>query len=138
PPMVLPIEGFYLAGRGQPKGPTARGGRLHHVERLFVRGEADAVGPLQGENRLADHRAVGLGVVDDAAVVVALTCLPEIGEPEAARAVEDEVVGPAQTLAVASVVERLELARLRIHALDTPARVVVGLQDGEELARAFH
>ena len=112
------------AGRGEVEGPAARGRRLDHVERLAVGREAAAVGPLQREDLLLDLRAVGLGVVDGAAIVVALARLAEIGEPEAAGIVEHQVVGAVQLPAVAGVVERLELAGLGIDHLDRAALVV--------------
>ena len=135
---VRAVRRLDLAGPGELEGPAARGRGLDHVERLLVGREADAVGPLEREDRLLDRRAVRLGVVDDAAVAVALARLAQIGEPEPARPVEHQVVRPAQALAVAAVVERVELARLRIHHLDAAGHVVVGLGHREELARAVH
>src|SRR2546425_11882936 len=86
----------------------------------------------QRKDRFADRRAVGLRVVDGATVGVTLARLAEVGEPEAARVVEDEVVRAAQTAAIAAIVERLELAALGIDDLDAARRVVVGLADGEQ------
>jgi len=50
---------------------------------------------------LADRAAVGARIVDAAAVTVARSGLAEIGEPEAAALVEDEIVRTAQRVAVA-------------------------------------
>src|SRR5439155_1406627 len=76
-------------------------------------------------------------VIDGAAIRVARARLAEVGEPEAASGVEDEVVRPAEPPAVAAVVERVELAALGIDHLDAAGGVVVRLGDGEELARAL-
>src|SRR5207247_9788901 len=73
-----------------------------------------------------------------AAVGVALARLAQVGEPEAAVTVEDEIVRAAQLPSIARVVERLELAALGIDDLDAPAPVIVGLGDRKELARADH
>src|SRR5882724_1498159 len=127
-----------LARPRELESPAAGGGRLHDVQGLLVRREPDAVAPLQGKDRLADHRPVGLRVVHNAAVRVTLPRLPQVREPEAAGAVEDEIVRPAEALAFTAVVECLELACFGIHDLNAAADVVVGLEHGEELARPLY
>src|SRR5207249_10084761 len=64
--------------------------------------------------------------------------LAQVGEPEAAGTVEDEIVRAAQLPSIARVVERLELAALGIDDLNAAGLVIVGLGDREGLARADH
>src|SRR6185295_4581862 len=98
---VRPVRGLDAAGTREPERPAPRRRRLDHVERPVVGRQPDPVGPLEREDGLLDPRAVRPGVVDGAAVGIALARLAEVGEPEAARAVEDQVIGPAQAPAVA-------------------------------------
>ena len=44
-----------------------------------------------------------------------------VGEPEAAMGVEDQVVGSAQRVAVALLVQNVDLARLDVDPLDPAA-----------------
>ena len=118
--------------------PAPRRRRLDDVEACARRDEPDPVQPLQREDRLLDHRAVGLRVVDDPAIHVAVARLAEVGEPEAAGAVEHEIVGPAQLHPVARVVQRLEFSGLGVDDLDEAALVVVALRDREQLAGPLH
>jgi hypothetical protein len=101
---------------------------------LLVGRQAAAVGPLEREHLLLDLRAVGFGVVDGAAVVVALARLAEVGEPEAAGIVEHQVVRAVQPAAVAGIVERLELAGLGIDHLDRAGLVVGRHRAGKQPA----
>src|SRR5207245_6906728 len=93
---IRAVRRLDLAGRRELERPAARGRRLDDVERSFVRREPDPVRPLEREDRLLDHRAVGLRVVDRAAIHVALARLAEIREPEADGIVEAELVRSAE------------------------------------------
>src|SRR5258706_13770697 len=57
-----------------------------------------------------------------------------VGEPEAALAVEDEVVRSDQRPSVDRVVDALDLARLEIHALDATSLVTAGRLRGHQHA----
>ena len=50
--------------------------------------------------------------------------LADVGEPETARAIEDDVIRTAEPLAVERIVDTLEAARGEIDALDAARRVV--------------
>src|SRR5439155_3742652 len=126
---IRSVRGLDLSRAGQGERPAPGRRRLDDVERLLVGRQPDAVRSLEREDRFLDQRAVGLRVVDGAAVGIALARLAEVREPEAAGAVEDEIIRPAQPSSIARVVERLELAALGIDDLDAPAPVIVGLGD---------
>ena len=64
----------------------------------------------------------GLHVVDAADIHVAGAALAEIGEPEAAVLVEDEVVRTLQLVLAALVEHRLDLAALQVDALRSSRR----------------
>jgi hypothetical protein len=60
-----------------------------------------------------------------------LTRLAEVGEPEAAGIVEDNVVWAVQLAAITRIIKRLDLAGLGIDVLDRAALVGGGLGAGE-------
>ena len=62
--IALGVAGLILAGG------------VVHVQRLLVGRQAAAVGALEREDLLLDLRAVGLGVVDGAAIVVVFARFP--------------------------------------------------------------
>jgi len=99
------------------------------VERVAVGRQANAVGRDHGKRDLPDQAAIGAGIADRAAVHFAVPALAEVGEVEAAVAVEHQVVRTAQRRLVACGVERLHGASGEVHALDPAAAIVVGLQD---------
>src|SRR5262249_60396886 len=80
-----------------------------------------------GELHPADRGAVGPRIVDAGAIAVALAHLAEVGEPEAAGGVEDEVVRALERMLAALRVERLDLAGAHVDALDAAAAVTRGL-----------
>src|SRR5438132_4746586 len=112
------------------------GEALGHVHPSTVGREADAVRTPEGIGRLDDARAVGLRVVQAAAVDVAGPLLAEVGEPEAAGRVEHDVVRTAQPVPVAFRVEPGDGARARVDALD-PAALEIGwlVAAGREIHR---
>src|SRR5436190_2400487 len=88
-------------------------------------------------------RAVRLGVTDPGSVVTALVLDPVVGEPEAAVAVEDEVIRRDQAGSARRVVEQLDVTGLEVDALDPAAfmrrRRLMGDRDAahvEEVVRA--
>src|SRR5262249_28808516 len=85
---------------------------------------------IDGIDRLADHRSVGLGVVDAGAIAIALTDLAVVREPEAAALVEDDVVRAAQRMAVALRVQHFDLPAVDVDPLDAAAAVVARLVAG--------
>ena len=90
------------------RGPTEHpaGVGLGGVEPGAVGRQADAVGRVEREDDLLAARAVGLGVVDAGAVAGAVEAHAVVGEPEAAVAVEHEVVRRAERAARRLGVER--------------------------------
>ena len=78
------------------------------------------------------------GVVDAAPIDLALAHLAEIGEPESALAIEDDVVGPLERTAVAGVVENLDGSGVEVDPLDASVHVVVGLPDRSAVAVRLH
>ena len=97
------------------------GEALGHVHPATVGGEPDAVRAPQGVGRLDDARAVGLRVVEAPAVDLAGPLLAQVGEPEAARGVEHDVVRAVEAMAVAFGVEPGDGAGLEVDALDPTA-----------------
>jgi len=125
-----------LARAGEVERDQAAGEGLGGVDGLVVGRQADAVVAERAEERLGDLRAIGGGVVDAALVALAWQVVAEIGEPQAAGPVEHEVVGRAQRMVAAAVVEPVDLAGRQIDALDAAAGVVGGDPggDGDALA----
>ena len=116
-----------LARRGDVERPDAPGLRLGHVERLAVGRQAAAVRRGEREGDFLDLAAVCLGVVDAAAIPIALAHLAEVGEVEAAVRIEDKVVGPVQLMVRSPRIERRDGAAVQVDSLDASARVVGGL-----------
>ena len=118
---------------GDGPGVDAAGVGLGRVEHGAVGRQADAVRRVEGEDHLLARRAVGLGVVDAGAVAGALLADAVVGEPEAAVAVEHEVVGRPQRSPGRLRVERGHRARGEVDPLDAPARPLGrhGPWDGE-------
>src|SRR5690242_15227520 len=78
-------------------------------------------------DELGDPRAVAACIVNAAPVALAFARTAEIREIEPAQPVEDEIVGAAQPMAVATLVEHGHRATHRIHAFN-PAAGIVGCQ----------
>src|SRR5262249_11792880 len=116
-----------LARRDDVPLPDATGEGLCNVYLAAVRREANAVRRVEGIDHLPDERAVRPGVVDAAPVPIALADLAVVGEPEAAVAVEDQVVRAAQRVAVAIGVDGLHASGAEVDALDAAAAVARGL-----------
>ena len=94
--------------------PDAPGEGLGDVEPRAVRRQADAVRRVERDTPpRGSSEPSGSRVVEPAAVALALADLAVVGEPEAAVRVEHEVVRPAQRMAVALGVERLDRAASR-------------------------
>ena len=124
-------------GRAQPpprardrRGPTPAGGRCRSRPRRRAHrgGQPHPVRADDGERLLVDAGAVGKGVVQSPPVLFPRPDLAEVGEPEAALGVEDDVVGAEEVLAVALVVEPGHLAGGRIHPFDPSPREVRGMR----------
>src|SRR5690554_2796100 len=77
---------------------------------------------------LGDLRAVGARVVDAATIDVARPRLAEVGEPEPAVRIEDDVVGTAQAMLADAIVEHVDATGLEVDAFDPPAAIVGGLE----------
>ena len=92
--------------------------RFGRVDPAAVGGKPDTVGAEQGERLLHHGGSVGQDVVQTAPVDAFAATLAVIGEPEPARLVEHQVVGPAQWAAVALAVEHLDGAALQIDPFD--------------------
>src|SRR5262252_1266886 len=90
--------------------------RLGDVEPGAVGGEPDAVRRVEREDDLADQRPIGACVEDAGAVPVALAELPVIGEPEAAVAIEHQVVRSAERAALTRGVEVRDLPAREVDA----------------------
>src|SRR5205807_1883803 len=88
----------HLARAREIEGDEPAGVALGAVNGLLVGREADAVVARAAERELVGPRSVGLGVVDAAEVARAPAGAAEIGEPEAAFGVEDDVVGRRQRM----------------------------------------
>src|SRR5690606_5664048 len=87
--------------------------------------------PISGDHRkrhTSDRAPVSSGVIDGAAVPIQGSGLAEIGEPEPAMAVENNVVRPTQRHAIAVPVEDRDIPGSEIHLFDTTTAVVLGLQ----------
>ena len=69
--------------------------------------------------------AIGLGVIDGASVFEAVVGFAQIGEPEAARAVEHNVIRGNEGMVVACIVEPLNSARCQVNALNAPAGIII-------------
>ena len=126
----------HAATEGASAGDLARSGDVppvdparvgfRHVEHGGVRGQGDAVRGVDGLDHLADHRAVGGGVVDAAPAFETGCLCAVVGEPEVPSAVEDEVVWRQERVSAALGVEDGDFARRQVDALDAPAGVVRG------------
>ena len=82
--------------------------------------------------------AVRLGVKDAGPVAFPRACFAEVGEPEAASRVEDDVVGAAKRDTVGVRIENLHLPGIEIDALDAAAAVVRRLTLDTQASPAFH
>src|SRR3546814_17232039 len=98
---------------GDLEGPDPRGVGFSDIERLPVRREADAVGRLHRLHDLAYLAPVRLRPVNESAIHVARAALAEIGEPEAAGVIKNNVIGAVEAVAVADVVEPLDRSEER-------------------------
>src|SRR5713101_6754471 len=103
---------------------------LGDVQPCIAWRQANAIGSIDGEDHLLDQRAVGFGIIDRRAIPLTLLQLSKIGKPESACSVEDEVVGPAQTMTIAFGVNDVHFAAGEVHPLNTPA--------GIRIRQAFH
>ncbi|GIR09805.1 MAG: hypothetical protein CM15mP21_0670 [Hyphomicrobiales bacterium] len=116
--MLVPVFQFAGLSISNPPQPSALG--FGHIDGVFVGAEADAVGRFNGKNHLLNMAAIGLGVIDGASVFEAVVGFAQIGEPEAARAVEHNVIRGNEGMVVACIVEPLNRARCQVNALNAP------------------
>ena len=110
-----------FAWRGGVEGPEAAKVGVGDVDDGLVRREADAVRRNQVVPGADDPRAVGRGVIESAILATLRRRAAMVAEPEAALAIEHQIVGPNQPLAVARLVDGLDLAGGEIDALDHAA-----------------
>src|SRR6266851_4781070 len=96
---------------------------LGDVQPCIAWRQANAIGSIDGEDHLLDQRAVGFGIIDRRAIPLTLLQLSKIGKPESACSVEDEVVGPAQTMTIAFGVNDVHFAAGEVYPLNTPAGI---------------
>src|SRR4029077_20342162 len=97
-------------------------------------GEPYAVGRDDRKHSFPDQAAVRARVVDRAAIHLASVHLAQVGKPEAALAVENNIVRPFQRHAVAFAVQLFDLAARQIDALDASARIILGTARGPHVA----
>src|SRR4029077_19727182 len=110
--------------------PDAAGVGFGDVDPVPVGGEADAVRGVEREEDLANGGAVGAGVEDARPVALPLARGTVIGEPEATRGVEHQVVRAEQAAPVAAVVETLPLSGVEMTEPDAAAGMVGGRRSG--------
>ncbi len=113
----------HLAWPVQVHGPQATQLGVGHVNHGLVRRQADAIGRDHMRPRAGDAGAVGTRVEHSAMFAALWGSAAVVGEPEATSPVEDDIVGAVEPLAVAGVVDGLDLAAGDIHALNITAGV---------------
>ena len=98
------------ARRLQVEGDEAGGLGLRHIDAVLFRREADPVRRVERPDGFADRTAPGRRVEEAGHVSRAPALLAVVGEPEAARPVENEVVRPLERLAPAIAPDRFDRA----------------------------
>ncbi len=102
-----------------------------HIDGAPIGREANPVRAIERIDRRPDAAAVGTGIEEAALVAVVMAGLAEVGEPETALGIEHDVVGTAQAVAVAAVVEPVDAAGCKVDPLDAPGLVIGGLVAGD-------